>query len=282
MCYDADVLHGDVVEVMRLLIDSGANVNARKMLPVDQIGIFQMFNAFIATQRKNREVIDWMENLFWTFPYTGESPLHYVCLIFGRANEWGGRADAVTLLLERGADADDVVETTLGVVPLHLATNCGLTAVSLALLAGGASVSLSNSKHEGPLHFAARAGDAAVVLELLRRGADPSSTTTEGCNVFGYAASCPYDEKCVIVADILGSVEHAADMIAANDWAVVGDLPVNKVFVDWLARRGIVVAGLAVEAPVHPWLGRGEGEEEEEPSDASTGYEDDDHSGSES
>jgi uncharacterized protein len=91
-------------------------------------------------------------------------------------------ADAVRLLLERGADANQESRHAQIVVrPLHsAAADGGSTEVAQLLLDAGADV---NAKQPGgftPLHAAAQVGNEELVALLLERGADPAARLDDG------------------------------------------------------------------------------------------------------
>ena len=102
----------------------------------------------------------------------GYTPLHLAAFF--------GHADAVRLLLDRGAPVGAVAENPMRVQPLHSAAAGGDTACVRLLVDAGADV---NARQEGgfvPLHAAAQNGDAAAVELLLAAGADPSLPTDDG------------------------------------------------------------------------------------------------------
>jgi ankyrin repeat protein len=101
--------------------------------------------------------------------------------VLGEALAWAARsdrADAVRLLVERGARVDaDVYRGTA----LAWAAACGRLAAIEALLACGAAVdgrgTFGGPDHGGgvtALHLAAQSGEAGAVRALLAAGADPS------------------------------------------------------------------------------------------------------------
>ena len=96
-------------------------------------------------------------------------------------------ADAVRLLLERGAPVNVVASNAMRVQPLHSAAAGGDTECVRLLVEAGAGV---DARQEGgfvPLHASAQNGDAAAVEALLAAGADPSAATEDGRTAADFA-----------------------------------------------------------------------------------------------
>ena len=93
---------------------------------------------------------------------------------------FGGRADAVRLLLDRGADVEALSHhATIQVRPLQTAAFVRDAELGRMLLEAGAD---PNSQAEGgftALHSAAQNGDLAFARLLLDHGADPSIEVSE-------------------------------------------------------------------------------------------------------
>lgn len=86
-----------------------------------------------------------------------------------------GHAEAILLLLARGADVNAVEARLFKRRPLHFAALSGSRAAVDALLAAdGVDVDVADYRGSTALHGAAHAGDAAVVRALLAAGADAS------------------------------------------------------------------------------------------------------------
>lgn len=81
----------------------------------------------------------------------------------------GGSGEAVQMLLERGATADD--RDAWDETPLHLAARAGQAAACEALLAFGADADALNAQDWTPLVVAADAGHKQLCSMLLARGA---------------------------------------------------------------------------------------------------------------
>lgn len=88
----------------------------------------------------------------------------------------GGHAEAVELLLSRGANVN-----YLGGVPLYVAVKSGSRRIVRSLLDHGASVNPKNLPGPGltPLHHAVILGDTKMVKLLIERGADVNAFAGE-------------------------------------------------------------------------------------------------------
>ncbi len=127
-------------EVVKLLLDAGANLEKRKSSP-------PFSNAS-----------------------TDGTVLHFAAE--------GGSVESAKLLLDRGVDinAKDSADET----PLHVAARRGRPEMVRYLLDRGANPNALNSADETPLHVAARCGRPEMVRYLLDRGADPNALNNSG------------------------------------------------------------------------------------------------------
>ncbi len=112
-----------------------------------------------------------------------QTALHYAA--------YGGHAEAVKVLLARGADPDSA--STLGYTPLHHAAFWGYVDVTLLLLrTGKVRVDAQDEKGQTPLFLATWNGHLKTVLALLKSGsADPEvpATGVLGWSSLHWAAS---------------------------------------------------------------------------------------------
>lgn len=107
------------------------------------------------------------------FTADGWTPLHLAAFF--------GRADAVDVLLEAGADLRAVSRNREGNTPLHAAlAGRGVGRISTTLLARGADVRAVDAGGHTALHHAAFRDDVGLVNAVLARGADPEARTRDG------------------------------------------------------------------------------------------------------
>jgi uncharacterized protein len=111
-----------------------------------------------------------------------------------------GGPEAVQVLLEHGADADDDADNPFGVRPVHAASAAHDHRTMRLLLEAGAD---PNQRQQGgfvPLHEAAHTDDVEMARLLLDHGADPSVAADDGRDAKRMAA----DDGSTRVAALLG------------------------------------------------------------------------------
>jgi uncharacterized protein len=111
-----------------------------------------------------------------------------------------GGPEAVGILHERGADADDDADNPFGVRPVHAASAAHDRETMRLLLEAGAD---PNQRQRGgftPLHEAAHTDDVEMARLLLDHGADPALTADDGRDARRMAA----DDGSTRVAELLG------------------------------------------------------------------------------
>jgi ankyrin repeat protein len=145
--------HSDVVP---LLIKAGADIRARSLTYAQTVVGEQ-------TQRAGREELN------YTVLRGGASALLFAARV--------GDAESARLLLEAGADPNDVQPDNVSV--LVLAAHSGNGNVARLLLEHGADPNAFASGYAA-LHAAVLRSDVELVKALLARGADPNRRTTKG------------------------------------------------------------------------------------------------------
>jgi uncharacterized protein len=99
-----------------------------------------------------------------------------------------GGSEAVRVLLEHGADADDDADNPFGVRPVHAAGAAHDHETMRLLLEAGAD---PNPRQQGgfvPLHEAAHSDDVEMARLLLAHGADPALAADDGRDAIRIAA----------------------------------------------------------------------------------------------
>ncbi len=109
----------------------------------------------------------------------GFTPLHLAAYF--------GGLECASLLLEHGADPDDVSRNAMAVRPIHSATSSGRADVVALLLRAGADANARQQAEITPLMQAAHAGGGELVELLLAHGADPALRDATGKTARDYA-----------------------------------------------------------------------------------------------
>ena len=104
----------------------------------------------------------------------GETPLYQAA--------WNGHRAIAELLIEAGAEVNAQKNNKWGETPLHYATWGGHEDVAELLIARGANVNARDNEQGTPLHFAANRGHKDVLELLLAKGADVNARNQGGDN----------------------------------------------------------------------------------------------------
>jgi uncharacterized protein len=99
-----------------------------------------------------------------------------------------GGPEAVRILLEHGADADDDADNPFGVRPVHAASAAHDHVTMRLLLEAGADPNLRQQGGFVPLHEAAHSDDVEMARLLLAHGADPALAADDGRDAIRIAA----------------------------------------------------------------------------------------------
>ena len=147
------------VEIVRLLIDRQADVNAR-----DAEGRTPVH--FAACSNQNLRVVELL------LEAGAQADLFTACLIGDRAR--------VTLLVYENPEVVHERERFANETPLHKAAQAGHSEVVIALLENGADILARNRLGETALHKAAMGGHAEVVEHLIIEGAEVNPKDSQG------------------------------------------------------------------------------------------------------
>ena len=158
--------HRDAVEIMRLLIDAGADVNWTN--PND--GATALHAASIDGEADAAQILIQSGARLDSRTIDGFAPLHCA------AQE--GHLDTVQILLAAGAPVNAV--SASGHTALHSAAQGGHAAAVKALIEAGANVEAQTAALYTPLHLAVQAFDLDTVDTLLRAGADVNQRQSDG------------------------------------------------------------------------------------------------------
>ena len=111
-----------------------------------------------------------------------------------------GKADAVRLLLTRGASVD-TKEPYRGQTALMWAAAEGNTAAVDVLIEAGADLKLKSTGGLTPLLFAVRNAHIETAVALLKRGANVNDVATDGSSALSIAAVNAYFELAAVLLD---------------------------------------------------------------------------------
>ncbi len=123
----------------------------------------------------------------------GFTPLHLACFF--------AKEDAVTLLLQHGAQVDRAARNPMKVMPLHSAAAGHNLVIVRLLLEHGAPPNAPQQLGWTALHEAAQQGDAAMLNLLLKHGADPSAKNDDGVTALQLATEKGHTE----ISRVLGA-----------------------------------------------------------------------------
>ena len=153
--------HADVV---RLLLEKGANVNAQRLQGHGETPLYQ------AASNGHADVVGLLLQKGANVNALGSAPL------YGAASN--GHADVARLLLQKGANVN--AQDQGGGAPLYGAASNGNADVVRLLLEKGANVNAQRQDGWTPLHEAALWGHAEIVSLLLEKGANVNSQRQDG------------------------------------------------------------------------------------------------------
>ena len=139
-------------------------------------GAFDVFEAAaLGDVDRLRVVLEGEPSTATAYSGDGFTSLHFAAFF--------GNPEAVSLLIERGAEVDAFGRGWMTGTALHSGVSRLHSEVVRLLLEAGANPDLRQSGGWTPLHAAAMNGDLASVELLLAAGADPAATNDEGRSV---------------------------------------------------------------------------------------------------
>ena len=181
-----DAAQDGYVDVVRLLLDRGAEVNGKTIggwTPIHYAAWYGHVDVATLLLGRGAEV-NVKDN-------AGLTPIHYAA--------WYAHADVVRLLLDRGAEVN--VKGNDGWTPLHDAAQDGYVDVVRLLLDRGAEVNGKTIGGWTPIHYAAWYAHADVATLLLDRGAEVNVKDNEGWTPLHHAAEMGHIEIVALLLD---------------------------------------------------------------------------------
>jgi ankyrin repeat protein len=157
-------VHGNQIEIVRLLLARGADVNLSSYLEVRPVEI--------AANDERLPIIKELLNRGASLKrsQTGKTPLWNAAM--------SGEVGAIKLLLAQGADPNEL--GTYDEPPLSRAAGNGYTEAVRALLVGGARVNATDKQGNTPLLSAVLENSLEIVRLLVEHGADVNQADDEG------------------------------------------------------------------------------------------------------
>ncbi len=159
-------LHHRKDDVVQCLRDGGATVSAFEAAALGEVD-------------RLREVLDEDAALIEARSPGGFSVLHLACAF--------GRSEAVSILLERGADVEAVADNESKVRPIHNAVASRRLGIVAQILKAGADPSTQQHRGLTPLHAAVKLGNLEITELLLESSADATIQADNGQNALDLA-----------------------------------------------------------------------------------------------
>ncbi len=233
----ATLFEGGHVEVSKLLIERGADVNALNGAKWNPLHFASRFG--------HLEAVQWL--LDCGVPVNFQSLEGYIPLHLAA---YFGHFEIVRMLLEHKAEVN--TKSTDGFTPLLFALGAGQSDIAKLFLDHNANAFDCNNKGESPLHLGADSGCLEVIRILLKLGAEINSQTVDGSTPLLYASRGGY----LSVVSLL--LDHYADARMSGN----GDTPLhgaascgdtNLKIVQMLAKHKVEVnaRGYQGNTPLH-------------------------------
>jgi ankyrin repeat protein len=174
------------LSAVRYAVYRGAEEIASVLLDANP-GLDAFDAAAVGRTRGLEELVAAEPELVRAWSPDGFTPLHLAAFF--------GHADAVELLLDRGADVNVLARNTdLQVAPLHSAAAGAHAEIVRMLVERGADVNARQRGGFTALQSAAQNGDDESVELLLERGADPTARNDDGKSAADLAQAAGHDE----------------------------------------------------------------------------------------
>lgn len=155
------------VQIVRLLIDAGVDVNAKSPFGAP------LWNAATAEGTEGTTLVRMLLDAGASLESGGNDGGTALIAAVSR-----GSVEIVKLLLEAGASVSATDE--IGATPLHVAMKSPRQEVVIALVRAQADVNAKDARGWTPLHQAAMSADVATTSTLLAFGADAEARTADG------------------------------------------------------------------------------------------------------
>uniref|UniRef100_A0A8C6JFW8 Uncharacterized protein n=1 Tax=Melopsittacus undulatus TaxID=13146 RepID=A0A8C6JFW8_MELUD len=160
------------VRIAEILLDHGAPIQAKTKVPM------RLCVVVLGARSQGFGLPEGQGMVLWPDPPNGLSPMHMAAQ--------GDHLDCVRLLLQYGADIDDITLDHL--TPLHVAAHCGHHRVAKLLVEKGAKPNSRALNGFTPLHIACKKNHIRVMELLLKTGASIDAVTESGLTPLHVAA----------------------------------------------------------------------------------------------
>jgi ankyrin repeat protein len=183
----------DETEVVKLLLDKGANINQQDNNGKTALHIAAQYGEtkVVELLLDRNANIDQQDN-------NGKTALHIAAEC--------GETEVVKLLLDRNANIDQPDNN--GKTALHIAAECGETEVVKLLLDRNANIDQPDNNGKTALHIAAQYGETEVVKLLLDRGADINQQDNNGKTARHIAAQYGETEVAKLLLDKCANINQ--------------------------------------------------------------------------
>ena len=173
------------IDVMRILIDKGADVNAKNKNGATAL--------ILAADKGNAEIVSFLIDKGADFNAKDKNG---TALILAADK---GNAEIVSFLIDKGADIN--MKDSLGYTPLMKAVGRGHTSTMRILLDKGADVNTRTNDGYAALTYGAGSGHTDIVRVLIDKGADVNSKSSIGYTALMSAATAGHVDVVNVLLD---------------------------------------------------------------------------------